>query len=229
MSGGETMRSQQSRQYGVYNTGLFSHVEFPLVRIPRMFPKDGQSQTSHQKESHFISREGIQVLIKVWSDEDIWLAEEEWSHLKTAEESSVPESRLVEKELIRTNARRYIIMAIEFLEGDSIQQESVLDCATSVVVADMLHEKAGRLHYDFKPDNVVFSGQIAKLIDLATLNVRRMRLRMSRLKAVNPRRWVTGPSFSPFGCLLDRKDSTGHTSGDRDGTPSSEACCRNDV
>lgn len=164
---------ENAAKLAICNTGLFSHVEFPWVRIPRMFPKDGQSETSYQRKFPFYFKgrhtgSDQLVFLKVWSGEEFRLAEEEWTHLKTVEECGVPVSRLVEKELVQTNgdSGSYIIMAIELLEGDSIQQESALDYATSLIGAvDMLHEKAGMLHCDIKPDNVIFSGQIAKLID----------------------------------------------------------------
>lgn len=156
--------------------GLFRDIKLPWPRTITFGEKDVEVFYQGESPYYFLgtcSKSGKICFLKIWQEEDECFhdAIDEFQFLKQAQDCGVKVAPLITNELVNVtvDSIKFHVLATEYIESSPITNiDELMNMALSLMDnVRQLHEKAGVLHCDIKPDNIRWdrSRQQAYLID----------------------------------------------------------------
>ncbi|KAL3939572.1 MAG: hypothetical protein SGBAC_005719 [Bacillariaceae sp.] len=154
--------------------GLFHGIDNPW---PKRISFDEDFSSDYQEESpyYFIGRSsnGEKCFLKIWREDDDGFhdAREEVRFLKLDQNHNVAVARLITDDIVPVSVRgiQFEVLATEYIESSLVSSvDHLLHFSVSLMkVVRALHDKAGVLHCDIKPNNLrwLSSRQQVYLID----------------------------------------------------------------
>jgi len=157
--------------------GKFVALKYPFLREMR-FTEYGGTLTCQEKSPFYFvchssqsQTEKLDIFLKVWrvGEVDLESVRKECTMLRRAHDGGVPAAALKSDELIESHCEdghEYVVMAMENLDGHSISSQlELVNFSLSLIDSVSQLHSIGLVHGDIKPDNVVWDGKAAKLID----------------------------------------------------------------
>ncbi len=190
--------------------GRFCNVEYPFDRYLRFTDSgvvlDEQPTSPFYFKARPVASANLptakKVFLKLWCVEDIDVScvESEWMCHQTAFKTGVPVAAPILAEVAKsssTNGSEYLVFAVEYIDQDSIESiespERFFQFCDSLIDTVMkLHDRAGLLHCDLKPENIRWSNGVVRLIDFG------------RSQSRNSAIWVRGTEGFEATEILDR-------------------------
>lgn len=161
--------------------GMFRNLTYPFIR--GLHFTDSDAILDEQKVSPFYFKctpgfndlelsDTKEIFLKVWKVEeiDVGSVESEWSYHQKAFEAGVPVAAPVLPEMAKSqsaNGSEYLIFAADYIHEDHIEspRDFLQFCSALIDTVEKLHNQAGILHCDLKPDNIRWSNGEVRLID----------------------------------------------------------------
>jgi hypothetical protein len=156
--------------------GLFDDIKLPWPRPITFGEEDVEIFYQAKSPYYFLgtsSKSGKRCFLKIWQEEDEGFYDviDEFKFLKQAQDCGVKVAQLMTNELVNVtvDSIKFNVLATEYIESSPVMSiDELFSMALSLMeVVVQLHEQAGVLHCDIKPDNIRWdsSNQQAYLID----------------------------------------------------------------
>lgn len=161
--------------------GMFQNLEYPFARFIHF--TDSDVIMDEQKKSPFYFKchsassdmrlKSKEVFLKVWKvdDSDTAAVVLEVQYHRKAFEAGVPVAAPLLPEIAKSTSydgsAAYLVFAVDYIHQDHIDgpDDFLQFCNALMNTVNKLHNQAGLLHCDLKPDNLRWSLGVVKLID----------------------------------------------------------------